>query len=226
MYSKSAERKHILDKKRIETAPKRSNQLEAERRKEGLEKPLDETNKGFKMLQKMGLSSSTSAAAEKLRAAVPIVAEIRKGRTGLGTEALIKEKLDMKLNEMRAQAHASEDCYLKTVREKIVSSQGLRDLFRSQRCCYQLDVENTIKEPNHRWFWPKATREPLEGCLQEDFEDPEENLEHEDTDKKLCEITEYLRLKYLYCIWCGIKYDSMEDIEVSCPGDSKEMHDE
>jgi len=45
---------HNLAKKRLKPA-----QLEDEKRREGLEKRLDESNKGFAMLQKMGYKQGT-----------------------------------------------------------------------------------------------------------------------------------------------------------------------
>ena len=45
-------------------------------------------------------------------------------------------------------------------------------------------------------------------------------------EEKLQMITEYLRSQYLYCLWCGITFSDLEDMNSSCPGLTREDHDE
>ena len=61
--SHASQRSHALDKKRraildhqqeLKKTKKSLSEKEAEKREEGLEKPLDQNNKGFAMLAKMG----------------------------------------------------------------------------------------------------------------------------------------------------------------------------
>jgi len=39
-------------------------------------------------------------------------------------------------------------------------------------------------------------------------------------------ITEYLRSQYHYCLWCGISFTDDKDMESTCPGSTREDHDE
>ena len=39
-------------------------------------------------------------------------------------------------------------------------------------------------------------------------------------------ITEYLRSQYYYCLWCGITFTDCEDMVSTCPGPTREDHDE
>ena len=45
-------------------------------------------------------------------------------------------------------------------------------------------------------------------------------------EEQLQMITEYLRSQYLYCLWCGITFSDLEDMNDSCPGLTREDHDE
>jgi len=38
-------------------------------------------------------------------------------------------------------------------------------------------------------------------------------------------VLSYLREKHAYCFWCGVKYDSEEEIESQCPGPNEDDHD-
>jgi hypothetical protein len=38
-------------------------------------------------------------------------------------------------------------------------------------------------------------------------------------------LTTYLRMEYLYCLWCGTKFENADDIGKNCPGDTREIHD-
>ena len=46
----------------------------------------------------------------------------------------------------------------------------------------------------------------------------------EDYIEKLKEILDYLKNNYLYCLWCGIKFDSKLDMDENCPGNDYEDH--
>ena len=119
------------------------------------------------------------------------------------------------------------------------------DLFRAQKACRQLDMAKDFTEPVEVWFWPKVDEEALEeqNIEEEDNEakiteiveenDDEEQNDHpvEDEiefppDQMLLMVTEYLRTEHLFCIWCGITFNNTEDLLNSCPGNSREDHDD
>lgn len=59
-------------------------------------------------------------------------------------------------------------------------------------------------------------------------EDEEEEEEEEDVDpsERLKVLTEYLRQRHHYCIWCVIRFDDEEDMATSCPGPTRADHDD
>ena len=38
-------------------------------------------------------------------------------------------------------------------------------------------------------------------------------------------VLSYLRDKHAYCFWCGVKYESEEDMQSQCPGPDEDDHD-
>ena len=59
----------------------------------------------------------------------------------------------------------------------------------------------------------------------DDVDEQEEEIEFP-PDQMLLVITQYLRTEHLFCIWCGITFNDTEDLENSCPGNSREDHDD
>ena len=59
----------------------------------------------------------------------------------------------------------------------------------------------------------------------DDVDEEEEEIEFP-PDQMLLVITQYLRTEHLFCIWCGITFNDTEDLENSCPGNSREDHDD
>lgn len=43
--------------------------------------------------------------------------------------------------------------------------------------------------------------------------------------ERLQRVLNYMREKYHFCFWCGAEYNSKEDLDASCPGESEEDHD-
>jgi len=41
---------------------------------------------------------------------------------------------------------------------------------------------------------------------------------------KLKQLSCHLRERYHYCLWCGIKYDDARDLDINCPGLTKNDH--
>lgn len=71
------------------------------------------------------------------------------------------------------------------------------------------------------WFWYEKEPEDLEStenAIEEDYADDDyTNAE------KLEMLTSYLRISYRFCYWCGISYESDDDIR-NCPGLNKDDH--
>ena len=41
---------------------------------------------------------------------------------------------------------------------------------------------------------------------------------------QLHDMLAFLRTHFCYCLWCGSAYDSLEQLQESCPGESEEDH--
>merc|ERR1712098_108923 len=59
---------------------------------------------------------------------------------------------------------------------------------------------------------------------EEDEEEDESSQIHFSDREKLEMVTRYLRNTYKYCIWCGTAFDSIEDLNSNCPGNSAAAH--
>ena len=225
-----------------EKIPKKTkNELEKEKREEGLQKSLDSSNKGFSLLAKMGYKPGESLGKAKTGRIEPIPIEIKNDRGGLGREAVKREiketkaKLRLqKLNSVTKSTISAED-FRASQSKKLREKRTEGDLFRSQKACRQLDMSKDFSEPVESWFWPKIFNEDdpeTEPKIKEIVnEEEEDNEEVEDEieippEEMLRIITEYLRSQYLFCVWCGITFENPDDLKTSCPGNSREDHDD
>jgi hypothetical protein len=43
--------------------------------------------------------------------------------------------------------------------------------------------------------------------------------------ERLAKVILYLRDVYSFCFWCGLQYESKEEMDRDCPGEDKEAHD-
>lgn len=95
------------------------------------------------------------------------------------------------------------------------------DLMKCQMACHKFDNESN-KKPFKDWFWPKfdVNDQESDDCETEE----EEEKEEETIMEKLILINDYLRKEYCYCVWCGVKFDSDEDMQDECPGNDRYSH--
>lgn len=131
------------------------------------------------------------------------------------------------------------------MRDKFDDKITGKDLYDSQKACQYLDESKGFDEPVVSWYWPPK---PVEKKIKDDDEDDggsskdglrteayeseedEEEVEDEideDTStpqEKLQQLTQYLRVTYHYCVWCGTSYEDAEDLQKNCPGSSHDDH--
>jgi len=289
--SHSTKREHEALKKKQEVAiqdakekSKRSKtsrqEMEEEQRRQGLDTSLDQSNKGFAMLQKMGYKQGDSLGRDNSGRVDPIPIEVKADRSGLGREAAVQQisaaKAEFRRRHAEERARSAE-------RQREVSAQEFRqnlarknrsrqtesDLYTSQKTCHQLDTVKGFTEPVEDWFWPERTRvtddaddidtenverdaaeaeaesertakdsQEYEGFSADEEEprfreipqnkeaDLPDQEEEFSSEEKLQLLTGYLRSQYNYCLWCGISYDNSDELKISCPGDTREDHDE
>ena len=165
----------------------------------------------------------------------------------LGREAAKKQiqEFKAKFKALRKQPKPviSTEDFRATQSLKLRTKRIESDLFRAQKACRQLDMAKEFTEPVESWFWPKADEVSEEQNIEEDNDnetkiteiveenDEEQNDPVEDEiefppDQMLLMVTEYLRTEHLFCIWCGITFNDTDDLQNSCPGNSREDHDD
>ena len=94
------------------------------------------------------------------------------------------------------------------------------------------------------WYWPPKV---LQASIKKQEDDePETSTEHQASEEvadleddeedsreeqiinytaRLVELNQHLRSCYHYCVWCGARFDSNEDLAENCPGETREDHD-
>ncbi len=228
--------------------------LEQEKRDEGLGKALGADNKGFAMLQKMGFKPGTALGKAKEGRTEPIAVEVKTGRGGLG-EAQARKRQAQEMAAMRAAMYQKRQKHAETQHRDFRSEKSkqmmekrlAKDLLDSQRVCQSLDLESGITEPDHGFYWTVAALKDMEDRAAKaregetdgegeeywsevvDSDNSDEDTEPEEgqsVSEQLSLLTEYLRSHYLYCVWCGTRFESKDDLADSCPGDTSQDHDD
>uniref|UniRef100_A0A6B2EFG9 G patch domain-containing protein 11 n=1 Tax=Phlebotomus kandelakii TaxID=1109342 RepID=A0A6B2EFG9_9DIPT len=220
----------------VRSKHKPSHVKEKERLEEGLSSALSTENKGFALLAKMGYKQGESIGRSGSQGIVePIGINVKTGRGGLGRDAALKQLAEKRqailkqrlLARTGAQTVSAEE-FRKRMFQKAESRQIEGDLGKCQRTCERLDLSLEIEEPEMEWFWPTKPKEVQEETEETDeSQEPDEEEEKEEDfepAEKLDMLTNYLRSMHLYCHWCGVKYNDMDDLLENCPGATKDDH--
>ncbi|KAI8637065.1 hypothetical protein BD408DRAFT_68242 [Parasitella parasitica] len=224
-------------------------QLEAEVREKGLKKAIEQSNKGMKMMMKMGfkqgqgLGNSTSGSSG---IAEPIKVDLKLGRTGIGMDTEIrKREREQEEEENRKRVHMDPEEFRNQMAQKAKDAQLLRYINAAVFICENVDEENGV-ESNILWTLkpppppPPPSIEPAEDGAKENDQE-EEDEKPEETDPKypqqdveslkslpltdqLAKLIAYLRETYFYCFWCRAKYTDKQDLDENCPGTTEDDH--
>jgi hypothetical protein len=220
------------------TKRQKLDSLMGESIEEGMKKPIDSSNKGFRLLSKFGYQPSTGLGKHESGIQAPVAAihigsinDISK-RSGIGVRREEESKLDEQVEKMR-QVNNGMIILGDEFRERqrnIQQCQLLRRYkFQCEKVIFDMDSRRRIK--CHE-LWPVAERRRF--C--DDDKDNEVAVLLEDNDSKaeldddlvspedLKKYVEYLRGHYYYCCFCGCQFDSEEDMESGCPGKYFEDH--
>ncbi|KAI8356619.1 hypothetical protein EDC96DRAFT_515589 [Choanephora cucurbitarum] len=214
-------------------------QLEAEERQKGLERSMDESNKGMKMLMKMGFKKGMSLGTDGIRE--PIKVDLKSGRGGIGMESELKkrarEQEEEEERERKKTAIDPED-FRSAMAQRMKESKLVRYLTAAVSICEKLDEENNV-ESNILWILKPVQKEPEEQKAEEGQEEEQQKEEEIDssyppeeveelksltTEQQLHKVLEYLRNNYLYCFWCSAKYENKSDLDDNCPGLEEDDH--
>ncbi|KAL5269762.1 hypothetical protein ACHWQZ_G003286 [Mnemiopsis leidyi] len=215
--------------KRIAKEEAKSKKLDAKNKLiKGLEtNVISEDNPGFKMMQKMGFKQGIGLGKEGEGRVEPIkINPFTVKSAGLGQAAAKEEecKKIIRQEQQRLDAYKrNETELLKQFRESKSQQAGLKHLLstvrKCQNVCRQMDEKCGIVPPE-TWYWPPKPP-------QDDQEEDEEEEEDEPDPERIIlpQLDAYLRYQHSYCVWCGVKYVSREDLITHCPGDTQEAHD-
>lgn len=198
----------------------------------GLASAIPKSNIGFSLLAKMGYKEGTSLGKTGKEGIMePIGITVKADRKGLGREAAIqqvRQKQQQLAREKMLKKADGEEFDPNEYRMRMVRKNQLKqvesDLYRCQRACQRLDIEMDFEEPTILWFWPEKPKEVGDSDEEEQPpEVPEEEVQYE-PHEKLELVNDYLRTTHLFCHWCGVKYDSLDDMTTNCPGTTRDDH--
>lgn len=232
VFSQKRKRENEMNSKKakMDSAIRKTPKLrQQEQLAKGLANAIPKSNIGFSMLAKMGYKEGTSLGKSGHGGIVePIGITVKADRKGLGREAAIqqlRERQQQLAREKMLRKSGAAECDPNEFRMRMVrksqQKQVESDLARCQRACERLDLEMQFTEPTILWFWPERPKKSEE---DEDKEPEEEEADPYELHEKLELVNDYLRTTHLYCNYCGVKYESYEDMETSCPGKTRDDH--
>jgi len=236
-------RKQAEEEESRKKRPKPAAERMAEGLKAGLNTPIASDNKGFQLLAKMGYKPGTSLGKPvvgnnedggddgRLKEPVPIVQ--KKDRQCLGQNTKYKEKMEeVKQRQIRHEQFTDTKAFRHRSQEASAQKLLQKDVRTAQIACMNLDGQNEKVSPIELWYWPEKVKEVkdktdiFKTVADEGNSDTEEEDEEDrpEPGEILKDVTDYLRKEYLYCIWCGNSYESLEDLQANCPGNSRDEH--
>jgi Domain of unknown function (DUF4187)/G-patch domain len=186
---------------------------------------IDETNRGFKLLQKFGYQSSQGGLGKlNTGLAVPLTVEKRdvNDRAGLGVTEVKKRKLDKLVAKETLEA-VERDQIVRTFKTELQLQQRAtatqRNLAAARRSVYELDFRSGRTE---NILWPENMKP--DASLDEIITSEPSSSTIQDYSTQLDECTAYLKEIYHFCMYCGIQFDNREEFELGCPGPQEDDH--
>ncbi|KAG2236775.1 hypothetical protein INT48_006959 [Thamnidium elegans] len=212
-------------------------QLEQEEREKGLQTSVDESNKGMKMLMKMGFKKGMALGQGGI--VEPIKVDLKAGRMGIGMESQLKKRArEEEEEEAKKRVELDPEDYRVLMAQKAKDHQYTKYINAAVSICEKLDEENDVKT-NILW-----TLKPVQPNEVEEEEKEQEDKEKEEEEEKepiypqesvdklkslslehqLEALVSYLRETYTYCFWCRAKYTDKQDLDENCPGTEEDDH--
>ncbi|CAF4330994.1 unnamed protein product [Adineta steineri] len=192
--------------------------IEIEQREQGLSTAITSDNKGFQLLKKMGYKEGSKLGANQKNGLIePISITIHPSRSGLGEQSERKEKVRIKEETKTKFNQQIQSTYQDHLKEKYYLKRLRIDIAKCQSICERLDKEKFNLEENILW------KNHVQDKLEHDDNDDEE-IEDDDMESQLKTLTNYLREKHLYCIWCGQTFETIDELENTCPGNERDLH--
>ncbi|KAI8066869.1 hypothetical protein BC940DRAFT_301746, partial [Gongronella butleri] len=124
-------------------------ELEKEARDKGLENKIESSNKGMKMLMKMGFKQGSGLGKSQQGVDTPIAIDLKQGRSGLGMDTLMKRKLqeeeDAAMAKVRKLDQAPEDFRL-AMASKAKDAKRMRQLTAAVHLAERFDADHDITD--------------------------------------------------------------------------------
>eukprot|EP01098_Paradermamoeba_levis_P012464 TRINITY_DN5461_c0_g2_i1.p1 TRINITY_DN5461_c0_g2~~TRINITY_DN5461_c0_g2_i1.p1 ORF type:complete len:287 (-),score=96.51 TRINITY_DN5461_c0_g2_i1:321-1127(-) len=203
----------------------RRQQEEIKAREEGLNRKIDEDNKGFKMLKMMGYKPGQGLGKEESGRAEPIPINIPAGRTGLGKAAQLLEQRQKKAKEELVTAAS----FQQRMKEKYGNKKAYGQWKQCLYLCEQMDREKGKTEESKfsPYFFLPSEEERNEELEKKVLELPDTYIEHLElpVTERTLQLVQYMKTEHTYCFYCGQQYPSLEELQKKCPGDTEEDHD-
>lgn len=172
------------------------------------------------MLMKMGFKGGSvgkdAEASQPMQEPIPIT--LKSDRKGL------RQRLQPKKGKLEDKVLL--DKYHEMERSNLSSRQTKGDVHLSRKACYNLDSQEAIDFPIKEYYWPWHVIKSLKPKDEENAEEENEEPTDEEYAEQLLDLTKYLRMKYNYCVWCGIRFEDTNDMQETCPGDNRASHDD
>jgi hypothetical protein len=215
-------------------------QLEAEEREKGLQKSLEQDNKGMKMLMKMGFKKGMALGSGD-GIVEPIKIDLKSGRLGIGMAKKRQRELEQaEEEEARKRVQIDPEDYRAVMAQRAKDQQYSKYVNAAVSVCEKLDEDHGVKSnilwtlrpiivENTKEDEAQATNEVEEEKEKEEKEPlyPQEEVDKLQSlklDQQLEALITYLRETYFYCFWCRAKYDSKDDLDANCPGTEEDDH--
>jgi len=206
--------------------------LQEETRAQGLTTALSEENKGFKLLKVMGYKEGQGLGKDASGSAEPLPLLVKRGRSGIGQEEKKRKQVE-KASTKRVKLEANLLTTFKDrMKDKFSSKKVENQLKSAIAVCRNMDeVKGVISNPllAEKDEDNGDTKEPkvlLLGNGSELLGNSSESVNEVDyTTMELGLILQYMRDEYLYCFFCGEKFDNKEDLDTNCPGLTEEDHE-
>lgn len=160
----------------------------------------------------------------------PIGITIKTDRQGLGRAAALQELNEkrQKILQQRLKKGTSGETSIEDFRRRTNQKHEekfvLSSLRRCQVTCENLDTQSKVEKPEMLWFWPERPKDTTEEDKEEEDKQQEEEEEEFSSQEKLEMLTNYVRTSYLFCYWCGVRYNDEKDLIDNCPGLTKDDH--
>lgn len=205
------------------TKKKARDVTEIEQREQGLSTAISSDNKGFQLLKKMGYKEGSKLGVNQANGlSEPIPIKLHPSRSGLGEQNEKKEKIRIKeeiKTKFNQQIHST---YQDNLKQKYYYKRLRIDIAKCQSVCERLDRERFNLEENI--LWKNSKQETLRDDNDDD-DNEEQDPRHQWTmEEQLKQLTEYLRTKHFYCLWCGQTFDTFDELENTCPGNERDLH--